>query len=176
MLILNILKYPSVHGVKWLFFCPRIQTGTVAVLGNLLMLSPNKDGKMIGIRGEKRKNHCVKPSLFQSHPQMNPLHHTPGKLLNWDSNFSTDSGEFLGREKWSCEYPGSVTESPAAINPCHCIPSPLSIRHSLYSWSSHHPGLESDWHWQDDAAKGGKVIPSPFKTRMCRTLGHCCDL
>lgn len=77
MLILNILKYPSVHGVKWLFFGPCIQTGTVAVLGNLLMLSPNKDGKMIGICGEKKNEPLCKTFLIpEPSPDEPPASHT----------------------------------------------------------------------------------------------------
>lgn len=70
-----------------IFFGPRIQTGTVAVLGNLLMLSPNKDGKMIGICGEKKKEPLRKTFLIPE-PSLNepPAPHTwepPGLRLKF---------------------------------------------------------------------------------------------
>lgn len=150
------------------FFFFGLGIQSVAILGNLL--SPNKDGKIIGICGEKRKNNCIKPSLFQNlwHTHLETSSIKTEILIQIQGNFWDGKSEVA--ISWMCYQVSSSNKSLPLHSLTHqpqlvCIPG--------YS-------IILDWPvavvWQDDGAKGGKGIPSTFQTRIHRTLGHCYDL
>lgn len=71
----------------------------------------------------------------------------------------------FGKEEVKLQYPGSITKSPAAVNPCHCLPLPTCIRHSWFVFLIIPSSWSEQWLAFDRMVlpREGRLLPALFK-------------
>lgn len=124
-----------------------------------------KMGKWLEFVEKKKKEQLCKTFLIPEPSLNEPLAPHTREPPELTLKFSYRSRGIFGKGEEKLQYPGSIHESPAATNPCPCLPLPICIRHSWFVFLIIPSSWIEQWLLLDRMVlpREGRLFPALFK-------------